>query len=132
MRLLIAATIAIGLALPAAAQEAPIQSTIQAQIDALKADDFTTAFTYASPNIKGIFGTAENFGRMVTNGYPMVHHPAAVRMLELRTVAGSLWQRVLITDTEGRGHMLEYQMVETADGWQINAVQLLKSAGVGA
>lgn len=118
--------------IPAMAQEAPIQSTIAAQLDALKRDDYDAAFTFASPNIKGIFGSAENFGRMVREGYPMVHRPSAVKMLELREVAGGLWQRVLITDAEGRGHVLEYQMIETAEGWQINAVHLLKSEGLGA
>ncbi len=119
-------------ALPAAAQEDPIQSTILNQIEAFKADDFATAFGFASPNIKGIFQTPENFGMMVRNGYPMVHRPADVRMLEQREVAGRLWQKVLITDAEGRSHVLDYQMVETPEGWQINGVQLLPSGGVGA
>ena len=53
-------------------------------------------------------------------------------MLGLRDVAGGLWQRVMVTDREGRTFMLDYQMVETPDGWQINAVHLLPEAGVGA
>jgi hypothetical protein len=53
-----------------------IETTIQNQLNAFIADDFATAFTFASPNIKGIFGTPENFGAMVTQGYPMVHRPA--------------------------------------------------------
>jgi Domain of unknown function (DUF4864) len=118
--------------LAAKAQEEPIQNTIQSQLDALKADDFARAFTFASPNIKGIFGTPENFGAMVTQGYPMVHRPADVRMLELREVAGNLWQRVMITDEQGRTHLLDYQMIETPDGWQINGVQLLPEVGIGA
>jgi hypothetical protein len=120
------------LALPALAQEAPIQNTIQSQLDAFKAEDFARAFTYASPTIKGIFGSPENFGAMVVQGYPMVAQPSAVQMLELRAVAGNLWQRVMITDMQGRTHLLDYQMVETAEGWQINGVQLLPEAGVGA
>ena len=120
------------LALPALAQEAPIQNTIQNQLNAFMADDFATAFTFASPTIKGLFGTSDNFGMMVRNGYPMVHRPADVKMLELREVAGNLWQRVMITDQQGRTHMLDYQMVETAEGWQINGVQILPSPGVGA
>ena len=120
------------LARPAAAQEAPIQQTIQSQIDAFLKDDFATAFTFASPTIKGLFGTPDIFGQMVRQGYPMVHRPAEVKMLELREVAGGLWQRVMITDAQGRTHLLDYQMVETAEGWQINAVQLLPSVGVGA
>ena len=122
----------MALAFPAVAQEAPIQSTITAQLDAIQRDDFTAAFTYASPTIKRVFGTPENFGRMVREGYPMVYRPGAVKMLELREVAGGLWQRVMITDAGGRTHMLDYQMVEMPEGWQINAVQLLKAEGAGA
>ena len=109
-----------------------IEGVIQNQITALKADDFVKAFTFASPNIKGIFGTAENFGAMVAQGYPMVYRPDSVRMMELRRVAGNLWQRVMITDLAGRTHLLDYMMIETPDGWQINAVQLLPEQGVGA
>ncbi len=119
------------LALPVTAQEAPIQSTIQSQIDAFLADDFNRAFSFASPNIKGIFGTVENFEAMVKQGYPMVYRPAQVEMKELREVAGNLWQRVRITDQAGAGWFLDYMMVETAEGWQINAVQLLPAPDVG-
>jgi hypothetical protein len=134
MRLRILA-VCLFLAAPAAFADEPrnpaIETTIQNQLNAFIADDFATAFTFASPNIKGIFGTPENFGQMVTQGYPMVHRPANVQMLELRTVAGNLWQRVLITDATGETHLLDYQMVETADGWQINGVQLLPEVGTG-
>ena len=49
-----------------------IQTTIRSQLEALKNDDFATAFTFASPSIKYMFETPENFGRMVRGGYPMV------------------------------------------------------------
>ena len=122
-------------AFPAFADEArnpAIEATIQGQITAFLAEDVTAAFGFAAPNIKGIFGTAENFGAMVKQGYPMVWHPKAVRMLELRNVQGSFTQRVLVTDDAGRSHVLDYQMLETAEGWQINGVQLLPEAGIGA
>jgi hypothetical protein len=135
MRMMIYATILTAvIAVPAMAEEPnpDIAATINGQMQAFKADDFATAFTFASPMIKGIFGTPENFGAMVSQGYPMVHHPSDVQMLELREVAGNLWQRVMVTDQSGRTHLLDYQMIETADGWQINGVQLLPAAGVGA
>jgi hypothetical protein len=119
----------------ARAQEAPdpaIQSTIQNQFDAFLSDDLATAFSFASPTIKGIFGSPERFGQMVQQGYPMVRRPASVTYLDLRNVAGNLWQRVMVTDQAGRVHMLDYQMIQTPDGWQINGVQLLPPAGVGA
>jgi hypothetical protein len=108
-----------------------IEGTIQNQLDAFVADDFATAFTFASPTIKSMFGTPENFGAMVTQGFPMVHRPGNVQMLELREVAGNLWQRVLITDQAGSSHLLDYMMIETPDGWQINAVQILPAVGTG-
>ncbi len=130
-RSMLAMFASLALSLPGLAQEEPIQNTIQSQIDALRADDFAGAFAFASPNIKGIFGTPENFGAMVKNGYPMVYRPAEVEMLDLRDVAGNLWQRVRITDQAGRGHYLDYMMIETPEGWQINAVQLSPAPDVG-
>lgn len=121
--------------LSAQAQEArnpAIETVIQQQFDAFRAEDVGTAFSFASPNIKGMFGTPENFGRMVRNGYPMVWRPAEVQFLDLRRVAGNLWQRVMVTDQAGRTHLLDYQMIETDQGWQINGVQILPQAGVGA
>lgn len=129
---LIAALFTVVLALPAAAQEEPIRATIRSQIEAFQADDFARAFTFASPTIKGMFGTPENFGAMVKTGYPMVYRPAEVQMMDLREVAGNLWQRVRITDQAGAGWYLDYMMVETAEGWQINAVQILPAPDVGA
>jgi hypothetical protein len=120
---------------PALAQEArvpAIETTIQNQFEAFLQDDVTTAFSFASPAIKGMFGSPERFGQMVQQGYPMVWRPADVKYLELRNVAGNLWQRVMVTDQSGKVHMLDYQMVQTPEGWQINGVQLLPQAGVGA
>ena len=127
-------TLLVAHAGPGKAQSAndSIEGTIRGQIDAFLVDDFPRAFSYASPMIKGIFGTPENFGAMVQQGYPMVYHPTAVRMLEQREVSGQTWQRIMVTDQAGATHMLDYQMIRVGDGWQINGVQLLPSVGVGA
>ena len=112
----------------AEAQGADIEATIAAQIEAFQADDFAQAFTYASPNIQGIFQTPENFGRMVRGGYPMVWRPSAVEYLDLRERSGFLFQDVLITDQDGKQHVLEYQMIELDGQWKINGVRMLKNA----
>lgn len=130
--LLIAVCLSLPAAAPVAAQDNPMEKTILDQIEAFKADDFATAFTFASHSIKSIFMSPENFGRMVKQGYPMVHRPGSVRMLESREVGGRLWQKVMITDQTGRTHILDYQMVEGPEGWLINGVQLLPEPGVGA
>ena len=118
--------------LAARAQDDPIQDTISAQIEAFRAEDFERAYDYASPTIHQMFGPTENFANMVVTGYPMVVNPANVEMQDLRSVAGSLWQRVRITDQKGQGYLLDYQMIEGPEGWLINAVQMQKAADVGA
>jgi hypothetical protein len=121
----------LGLA-PARAQDRGIEETITRQLEAFKADDFGAAFDFASPNIKNIFRTPENFGAMVRQGYPMVWRPGEVTYLEQREIAGAIWQKVQIVDGAGRVHILDYQMIQTAEGWQINGVQLLKQPDVAA
>lgn len=116
----------------ASAQDADtaIRNTIQNQIEAFRADDFDTAFTFASPNIQGIFVTPDNFGTMVKRGYPMVWRPDTVEFGDLQDRDGGLWQRVIIRDAEGKLHGLDYLMLETADGWKINGVQLVELPGL--
>ena len=116
----------------AKAQSTDIQNTIASQIEAFQADDFAQAFEFASPNIRRIFGSADNFGSMVTRGYPMVWRPAEVTYLDLSNINGDLWQTVRIKDQMGRIHILGYRMLETEMGWKINGVQLLPQPDVSA
>jgi len=125
-------SLATSLAYAEELQNTEIENVIGDQITAFQADDFERAFEFASPNIKGIFGTPERFGRMVQNGFPMVWRPSSVRYLELREIAGRLYQKVVVEDGDGQYHVLDYEMLETADGWQINGVQLLRAPSVGA
>jgi hypothetical protein len=102
-----------------------VRDVISRQIGAFEADDFARAFDFASPMIRGIFGTPERFGAMVRNGYPMVWRPADVRFLGLEERGGALHQRVLITDRAGRAHVLEYEMLQVGGRWAINGVVIL-------
>ncbi|MEL6684575.1 MAG: DUF4864 domain-containing protein [Pseudomonadota bacterium] len=109
-----------------------IEGVIGNQLEAFNERDVTGAWQYASPNIKRLFGSPDNFGMMVQQGYPMVWDNADVRFLELRDVRGLLWQKIMVRDAQGGLHILDYQMVETSEGWQINGVQLLPAPDVGA
>lgn len=112
--------------LPAQADE-DIEGVISAQIEAFLADDFETAFTFASPMIKNIFGTPERFGAMVRNGYPMVWRPRDVEFLAIERRGRELWQNVMVRDADGAMHILEYQMIPGENGWKINAVRVRKA-----
>ena len=116
----------------AAQDNAAIEGVIGDQLQAFNDRDIGTAWSHASPNIKRLFGSEGNFGAMVQQAYPMVWDNADVRFGELRELSGLLFQRVLIRDAQGVLHMLEYQMVATENGWQINGVQLLPAPDVGA
>lgn len=109
-----------------------IQGTIASQIEAFRADDFAEAFTFASPNIRRMFQTPDNFGVMVRQGYPMVWRPGDLKFLELRDEQGLLWQKVMVQDQEGIFFVLDYQMIETPDGWRINGVYLVQAPQLGA
>ncbi len=126
--LALCAAAALSLAPAARAQEGPIRAVIEAQIEAFEADDFDTAFTYASPTIQGMFGTAQNFGAMVKGGYPMVWRPDHLRFLALDKRGGLLFQDVMVRDDEGALHILEYQMQEGESGWKINGVNIRRAS----
>ncbi len=120
-------------AMPVAAQDAEaIEGVIGSQLQAFNDRDVAEAWQYASPNIQRLFGDPDNFGMMVQRGYPMLWDNADVRFLELREISGAQWQKVMIRDANGGLHVLDYQMIETSAGWQINGVQLLPAPDVGA
>ena len=68
---------------------------------------------------------------MVQQGYPMVWRPAEVQYLALEPRGGQMVQRVLVTDQNGGLHVLEYYMIQTENGWQIDGVSLLPAPDIG-
>jgi len=122
-QLFLTALMVLALSLPVRANDA-VQKVISDQIAAFLEDDVETAFTFASPTIRQLFGTPERFGRMVRQGYPMVWRPAEVTWLDAERRGRELWQSVLIRDGAGALHVLDYHMIPGADGWKINAVYL--------
>lgn len=133
-RLLLTAVLAIGVGHAAGADDhsAAIRQVISDQIEAFEADDFDAAFTFASPGIRDMFGTPRRFGAMVREGYPMVLHPGEVRFSDLAERDGRTVQRVLVTDRAGALHVLEYEMVQGAQGWRIDGVRLVQEGAAGA
>ena len=132
----LAAVVVLVLAIggPARAEDpqAAIRDVISDQIAAFEHDDFATAFTYASPMIRQLFGSPDRFGAMVRQGYPMVWRPGEVRFAALDQRDGRTLQRVMVTDEAGVLHVLEYEMVTVDGAWRIDGVRLLEEGSVGA
>lgn len=119
------------LAPPLAAQDEDIQAVIESQMRAFQAGDSAAAFEHASPPIKQIFGNSRNFGMMVRQGYPMVWNNAETRFLDLREIDGELWQKLQVRDAAGDLYLMDYRMVQTENGWQIDGVVLLPAPQLG-
>lgn len=112
--------------LPAPEKRA-IRTVIEGQINAFRSDDGERAFGFASPNIRGIFRTADNFMAMVRNGYQPVYRPRTVRFGDLVEDEGTLVQKVFVTAPDGSEVLALYVMERQGDGtWRVNGCMLTK------
>lgn len=101
------------------------RTVIEAQLDAFQNDDGGTAFSFASPMIKDLFGTPDNFMKMVVRGYPQVYRPSRVTFGAVITYRGQPTQMVHLVGPAGETVTAYYQMQQQADGsWKINGVFL--------
>ena len=126
MRILLAFVVFILFSTPIfAGPKEDVQATISLQLEAFLKDDFDTAFTFASPSIRSMFQSPQNFGQMVQRGYPMVWRPQKFNFLEHRKDRGGRAQDIKIIDQSGTAHYLRYFLIDTTKGWKIKGVQFL-------
>lgn len=126
--LLLSVHIADAQALPDAANRATIRGVITGQIDAFRRNDATAAFGYATPNIQGMFGSAENFVAMVETGYPPVWRPRDVQFGAIEDRDGRIVQKVELIGPDGAPALALYTMERGADGvWRIDGCALVAS-----
>ncbi len=106
--------------------QSAIRGVIESQLAAFKRDDGQTAFSFASPTIKQIFGTPERFMAMVRQGYPAVYRPQAVEFLKLHQDGTSLIQEIRFIGPDGKAVIALYSLIQTADGnWLIDGVVMV-------
>ena len=113
-------------------EKADIQSTISDQLRAFASDNFIEAFTHASPGIKDIFGTVENFSKMVKKGYPMVWRYNNFEFLNLEETPQGYSQIVRITDQNDKLFLLKYFMKNVAGIWKISGVSIIEASDFSA
>ena len=116
----------------AADEQTDIQNTISNQLEAFASDDFTEAFTHASPGIKDIFGSVDNFSRMVKNGYPMVWRYNNFQFLKLEETPQGYSQIVRITDRKDQLFLLKYFMKNISGIWKISGVTIIENSDFSA
>ena len=125
--------------LPSAAADSPdvaagdardVRAVIQAQFDAFAADDAKRAFSYATPQLREAFGSADRFIEVVRSAYPVVYRHATVGFLKPERADGSLVQGVHLTDERGVLWLALYRLERQRDkSWRISACQLLPTPG---
>ena len=120
---------------PAAAvaegEDDTFRAVIQSQLDAFQRDDEVAAFAHASPMIKGMFRTPDNFMAMVIQGYPQVYRPQAVDFGTTTVYRGQPAQIVYLRGPDGVPVIAYYQMQQQPDGtWKINGVYLEQPTNV--
>lgn len=108
-----------------APDQAAIRGVIEDQLRAFQADDGNRAFGHASPILQGYFGDPQNFMQMVRSGYDPVYRPREVEFQGLEVTDGTVIQKVLFVDRDGKAFLARYAMQRQADGsWRINGVWL--------
>jgi len=119
--------LALSLAWPAAAQElsdrdrAAIRDVISQQIEAFRRDDGNAAFSFASPDVQRLFGTAQTFMDMVRKGYRPVYRPRVFDFGNIVEMNGQPTQRVHVVGPDGRRVNALYPMTRLPDGsWRID------------
>lgn len=124
-----------------------IRDTIQSQIDAFRRDDFDAAFEFASPSIRQMFRTPENFGAMVRNGYPMVWRPDDVRAAvpnrasyaqrrvirngQLRAEDSGNWGPTTVTSQASYTASNQWKLTSVTNIANVQKGSLVTGAGVG-
>lgn len=116
---------------PAWAQQSAFESIISRQIEAFRAGDGATAFSFASPSLQRMFQTPDNFIAMVKRGYMAVYAPRRFNFPGTETdPQGRPVQLVEVVDGDGRVWTARYTFEQQPDGsWRIAAVTLEKAPG---
>ncbi|MBD9596173.1 DUF4864 domain-containing protein [Ensifer sp. ENS07] len=116
----------------AACAEEPVDTArtiIREQITAFLQDDAETAYSFASPAIRGKFPDKESFFEMVKRGYQPVYRPGNFAFGRSKVVGDQVLQEVLISAPDGRDWTAVYELVKQPDGsYKINGVMILQSA----
>lgn len=107
------------------ADRSAIRDVIQSQIEAFRRDDGAGAFGYASPSIRGMFGSPEIFMDMVRQGYQPVYRPRVFEFREITLLNGQVTQKVHVVGPDGRPVTAYYPMTQLPDGtWRIDGCYL--------
>ena len=133
-RLLFALALLAGLALPRGAiagdladtDSAAIRSLIQNQIDAFRADDGVSAWSFAAPGIQTIFPSPGIFMQMVRDQYQPVYRPQSVTFGAVADGPSGPMAKVYLVGPDGKNYVAVYTLERQPDGsWKISGCYIV-------
>lgn len=110
-----------------------LRSLVERQIDAFRHDDGVTAFSFASPGLREMFGDPERFMSMVRDGYRPVYRPRSYAFGPEREAANGPELSLRLQDESGADWDAVYTFEKDAEGaWHISGCRLVKAPGEAA
>jgi hypothetical protein len=107
---------------------ASIKLVVSSQLQAFSDDNATDAFSYASPKIKSIFGSSDNFMAMVKKSYPSVYRPKNINIGTVEMHRGIPILLVYLVGPDGSFVTATYLMQQQPDlSWLISGCYLKTS-----
>jgi hypothetical protein len=105
-----------------------IQAVIAKQLNAFRLNDGDVAFSLASPGVRQVFESADNFMEMVRTEYGAVYRPRAYRFLEPAVFDGEPVQPVEVIALDGAVSIAVFSMERQPNrSWRISGCHLLES-----
>jgi len=117
-----------------AAQQSPDPKTavdpVMRQLEALRRDDYTAAYTFAAEAIREMFDLPA-FERMVRSGYPEIAHSSSAHIAESRVGPdGHVYLRLKIFGANGNAIEAVYDMVWEGGRFCVNGVATKPDPGL--
>lgn len=132
--LVLAAIIHLAIAIPNVARAddaSEVRAVITSQLEAFRANDGATAYSFASPTIKSMFGSEDRFMSMVQQGYPPVYRSSNVVFGPMTTYGKGYKQEVNLSGPDGDSWVATYTLERQDDGsMKITGCTLRKSTDI--
>ncbi|MCU0972970.1 MAG: DUF4864 domain-containing protein [Burkholderiales bacterium] len=105
-----------------------IQAVIARQMDAFRLNDGDVAFSLASPSVRQVFESADNFMDMVRTEYGAVYRPRTYRFLKPAMLDGEPLQPVEVIALDGAVSIAVFSLERQPNrSWRISGCHLLES-----
>jgi hypothetical protein len=110
------------------ADRTAIRTVISSQLKALLAEDDSAAFAMSAPDVRRQFGTAQAFGEMVREGYPVLLRNQSTAFLEASVIGEDVVQPLRIVNRDGSVVVALFSMERQSNGdWRVYGCEITPS-----